>query len=112
MTTYDISDKTTQQDQRDLLSALIMLDGSTTWDAASIANGAKEAKDITVTGAALGDFCLASLSVALSNLSLTASVKSTDTVTLILSNNSGGAVDLASATAYVRVFPRGNIVQA
>lgn len=112
MATVDISDKTVSQDNRDLLGTLVMLDASVAWDAASIANNAKEAKDITVTGAALGDFVLVSLGVALSNLSLTASVKSTDTVTMILSNNSGGAVDLAATTAYVRVFPRANKLTA
>lgn len=112
MATVDISDKSVDQNTRDLLGTLVAIDASVTWDAASIANGAKEAKDITVTGAALGDFVLCSLGVALSNLSLTASVKSTDTVTMILSNNSGGAVDLASTTAYVRVFPKSNALTA
>ncbi len=77
---------------------------SATWDAASIADGDEEAKDVTVTGAALGDHAVASLSIDLTDLVLDAQVTVADTVTCVLANNTGGAVDLASATVYVRVF--------
>jgi len=83
-----------------------MLSGSATWDAASILDGDEEVKDVTVTGAALGDFVLASLSIDVADLALTAQVTAADTVTCQLLNNTGGAIDLASATVYVRVIPR------
>lgn len=112
MSTVDISDKTQQQDLRDLFGALVPLDGSVTWDAASIADGDEEAKEVTVTGAALGDFVLASLSIDVADLVLTGAVTAADTVTLSLANNTGGAIDLASCTAYARVLPRTNKLQA
>lgn len=80
------------------------LQATTTWDASSIVGGAEEAKEITVTGAELGDFVLASLSVDVADLVLSAEVTAADTVTAILANNTGGAVDLASATLKVRVL--------
>jgi hypothetical protein len=83
-----------------------MLPGSATWDAGSIADGDEEAKDVTITGAALGDYVLASLSIDVADLVLTAQVTAADTVTASLANNTGGAIDLASATLYVMVIKK------
>lgn len=80
------------------------LQATTTWDAASIADGDEEAKEVTVTGAELGDFVMASLSVDVADLALSAAVTAANTVTAVLSNNTGGAIDLASATLKVRVI--------
>ena len=82
------------------------LKGSATWDAGSIADGDEEAKEVTVTGAAIGDYAIASLSIDIADLVLDAQVTAANTVTCILANNTGGAIDLASATVYVRVFKR------
>jgi len=82
----------------------LVLSGSDTWDPGSIANGAMEAKDITVAGAALGDFVLASVSIDLLDLVLDANVTAANTVTAVLANNTGGAVDLGSLTVAVRVL--------
>ena len=82
------------------------LHGSDTWDAAEIADGDEEAKEVTVTGAALGDYAVASLSIDIVDLVLDAQVTVADTVTCILANNTGGAINLASATVYARVFRR------
>ena len=82
------------------------IDGSAVWDPASIADGDEEAKEVTVTGAALGDFVLASFSVDIADLVLNAQVTVADTVTCILANNTGGAIDLASGTVYVRVIKK------
>ena len=112
MATYDISDKTVSQDARDLFGTLVMLDGSATWDAEEILDGDMEAKDITVTGAALGDFVLVSPSIDVTDLQLTATVTATNTVTAVLSNSTGAGVNLGSMTVYARVFPRGNALTA
>ncbi len=80
------------------------LTGSTTWDPASIADGDKEAKDVTVTGAAMGDYCIASFSLDVTDLSISATVTAADTVTVVLANNTGGAVDLGSGTVSVLVL--------
>jgi hypothetical protein len=79
--------------------------GSATWDAGSIADGDEEAKEVTVTGAALGDYAIASLSIDIADLVLDAQVTAANTVTCILANNTGGAIDLASATVKVKVVP-------
>lgn len=112
MATIDISDKTVSQDSRDLFGTMIALDGSVTWDAGSIADGDEEAKEVTVTGAALGDFVLSSLGVDVADLVLTGAVTAANTVTLVLANNTGGAVDLATTTAYARVIKRGDVLAA
>jgi len=84
--------------------AVTQVKTTTTWNASSIAVGGMEAKDVTVTGAALGDFAVASLSVDVSDLTVSASVTATNTVTVVLANNTAAAVDLASATLAVLVF--------
>lgn len=81
-----------------------VFNGSDTWDPGSIANGAEEAKDVTVTGAALGDFVLAAPSIDITDLTISATVTAADTVTVVLANNTGGAVDLGSMTISVRVL--------
>lgn len=81
-----------------------VLNGSTTWDAGSIAVGAMEAKDVTVTGAALGDFVLAAPSIDITDLTISATVTAANTVTVVLANNTAGAVDLGSMTISVRVL--------
>ena len=88
-----------------------LLQGSATWDAGSIADGDEVAVDITVEGAKLGDFVLASLEIDVADLQLTANVTATDTVTLVLSNTGShtdgtSAVNLDSTTANVLVIPK------
>ena len=80
--------------------------GSKAWDAGSIANGAEEALEITVEGAALGDFVLSSLSIDVADLVLSGAVTAADTVTLVLANNSGGAVNLDAAIAHCMVIKK------
>lgn len=82
-----------------------ILTGSATWDAGSIADGDEEVKEITVTGAALGDFVLVSSSIDVADLGLVAQVTAADTVTAQLLNNTGGAIDLTSETVRVVVIP-------
>lgn len=112
MATIDISDKTVDQNSRDLFGTLIMLDGSATWDAASIADGDEVVTEVTVTGAALGDFAIASFSIDVADLTLAAAVTAANTVTVQLLNNTGGAIDLASGTVYARVIKRGDVLAA
>lgn len=83
-----------------------VLSGSATWDAGSIADGDMVSTDITVTGAAVGDFVMASMGVDVVDLGVSAQVTATNTVTVTLLNNTGGAVDLASTTVRVRVIPQ------
>jgi len=82
------------------------LKGSDTWNPGSIADGDEEAKEVTVSGAELGDMAIASFSLDVSDLVLDAQVTASDTVTCILANNTGGAVDLSEGTVCVRVFKK------
>jgi len=75
-----------------------------TWNPGSIASGGYEAKDVTVQGAALGDFVLVSFSLDVQDMTLTAQVTAANTVTATLSNNTGSAVDLGSGTLKVLVM--------
>ena len=82
------------------------LKGSATWDPGSIAHGNEEATNVTVTGAELGDYAIASFSLDVTDLELDAEVTAADTVTCVLSNSTGGAIDLGEGTVYARVFRR------
>lgn len=75
-----------------------------TWDPGSIADGDEVAVDVTVNGAELGDLARASFSNDVTDLVLDAQVTAANTVTCVLANNTGGAIDLASGTVKVRVW--------
>lgn len=78
------------------------LQASVTWDPGAIAIGAGETKAVTVTGAALGDFCDAACAVDLVDFQLGCSVQATDTVEMRLDNNASNA-DIGSTTCKVRI---------
>ena len=61
---------------------------------------------MTVTGAAVGDFVLASCAADLQELQLTGQVRTANTVELTLSNSTGSSVDLGNSTFYARVYSR------
>lgn len=81
-----------------------VLTGSKTFDTPSVIDAAGTSTTVTVTGAALGDFVTGvSLSVDLAGITTTAYVSAADTVTVRFQNESGGTLDLASATLRVLV---------
>lgn len=82
------------------------LKGSATWNPASIADGDEESTAVTVTGAQLGDYAIASTNQDVFDLVLDAQVTAADTVTCVLANNTGAAINLGELTLYVRVFRR------
>jgi hypothetical protein len=76
----------------------------TEYNPASIADGDEAARDITVTGVALGDMVIGvSLSLDAVDLVVNASVTAANTVTVVLANNTGGAVDLETLDIKVLV---------
>ena len=77
--------------------------GSATYDPPSLADGAGATTTLTVTGAALGDYALASFSLDLQGITVTAYVSSANTVSVRFQNESGGLLDLASGTLRARV---------
>ena len=69
-----------------------------TFNFGSIAYGNEEVTGVTVSRVALGDMVLGvAASVDVADLDLTANVTGTDQVTFQLNNNTGGAIDLATA---------------
>ncbi len=80
--------------------------GSATWDPGGILDGNEEAQEVTVPGAALGDFAFASFSLDVADLVLDAHVTAANTVTAVLANNTGGTVNLASGTLRVVVVSK------
>ena len=69
----------------------------------SLAAGVGGTAAVTVTGAALGDYVVASFSNSLQGIQLSADVSAADTVTAIFYNGTGGTIDLASGTLRARV---------
>ena len=84
------------------------LQASETKDWGNIADGDEEAEDVTVTGAALGDYAVATMSIDVTDLTITASVTAANTVTVVLGNFTGGAINLGSGTLTVKVFKAGS----
>ena len=81
--------------------------GSATWDPGNVADGEMVTTNVTVTGAALGDFAIASFSLDVQDLVLDAQVTAANVVSVTLTNDGINAgVDLAEGTVYVRVFKR------
>jgi hypothetical protein len=75
-----------------------------TIDFASIADGDEAVDTIAVPGVALGDIVLGvSSSISAADLTITAYVSAANTVSVLVANNTGGAVDLASAVYRVVV---------
>lgn len=87
-----------------LRTGMETLAGTVAWNPSLIADGNEEAKDVTVTGAALGDFCLVSMDKDVKDLVLDAQVISTNNVTCILANNTGGNITVDSGNVFVRVI--------
>lgn len=84
---------------------LTTFSGTVTWDPASVANGASVSTTITILGPRVG--ALSSVRVfapySLQGLIAGGYVSADDTVTIVLNNNTGGAVDLGSGTWGVAV---------
>lgn len=81
-----------------------ILNGSTTYDPASLNDGVGATTTVTVTGASLGNFALASFSLDLQGITLTAWVSAADTVSVRFQNESGGVLDLGSGILRARVW--------
>lgn len=77
--------------------------GQATWDPGNLVNGTQATTTVAVTGAVVGDPVSVGFSNSLQAMQLTAYVSAADTVTAVLQNNTGGALDLASGTLKVTV---------
>lgn len=75
-----------------------------THDYGNLVDAAGESNTVSVLGAALGDACEAALSVSTQGMTQTCAVTATDTAIVRMQNETGGALDLASATQSVYLF--------
>lgn len=87
------------------MSRMSGMQASATWNPASTLDGNEDATTVTVPGAKLGDFALASFSLDVADLVLDANVTAANTVTVVVANNTGGTIDLGSGTLRVKVIP-------
>lgn len=77
---------------------------------AAVGSGTFASSDITIPGAALGDFVLVSLGVDTVDTAIVGAVTAANVVTVTVLNNTAGAVNLASATVRIVVMkPNANI---
>lgn len=81
-----------------LLVGTPMLVGSATFDPPNLADGAGTTTTVAVVGAVLGDMAVASFSLDLQGIIVTAYVSAADVVSVRFQNETGGALDLASGT--------------
>jgi hypothetical protein len=78
------------------------------WDPGSIANGAKEGVDVSLPGLRACDRVVATFSLDLQDMVLSAAWKSNNVARATLSNNTGGAIDLAQGTLRTTAFKAGS----
>jgi hypothetical protein len=81
-----------------------VLNASGTYDPPSLADGVGVTTTLGCSGAALGDFALASFSLDLQGITVSAYVSAANTVAVRFQNESTATVDLASGTLRVRVW--------
>jgi hypothetical protein len=81
----------------------VVYGGTTTWNPASVANGAQTSTTATVTGATIGMKVDLTASITTQGLRLWGEITATDTLTIYYANTTGGAVDLASHTITYKV---------
>ncbi len=87
--------------------SLGVLTGSAVYDTASLLDAAGVTTNVTVTGAALGDFVVSvSLGVDLQGITVTGYVSAANTVSVRIQNETAGTLDLASTTIRVAVLPQ------
>lgn len=80
------------------------LTGSATYDPPSLVDGTGAQANVTISGAALGDFAVASFSNSTSSISLTSTITAANQGTARFQNESGSTIDLASGTLTIRAF--------
>lgn len=93
-----------------LTGAIASIDGrlqnSSIYDPPNIANNASFSAAFSVPGAAVGDICGVTHTEDLTGMTLFGFVDSTDSVTVVFTNNSGGAKDVGSGTLNIDVWKR------
>lgn len=94
-----------------LLRSGPILEGAVVWDPSSLSDGVGESKEVTINGAVRGKHGVVAIfppDIAnLADLTITAVVSASNTVTIRVQNESTGTIDLDSGTWHVWVVARG-----
>jgi len=84
-----------------------VLDIGEAYDPPSLTDGSSATTTVTATGVAVGDFITSVVfSRDLQGIDLTAWVSAADTVSVKLSNRTGGTIDLEIGAIYLRLLKR------
>ena len=83
---------------------LSFLSGTATWNPPSVAVGGSITTTVSVPGSVMGDIVVASFTNDLQGMTLSAYVSSAGTVTVVLTNNTASAINLASGTLKAMVI--------
>lgn len=75
-----------------------------TYDPPNMVSGDQSTTTVAVAGAEMGDFAMASFSISLAGVTLSAFVSSPGVVTVVFFNGTAGDVNLGSGTVKVRVI--------
>lgn len=75
------------------------------WTPGTIANNASVSTNVTVTGVVDGWIALASFSLSLGGMSISAAINAASAVTVTITNNTGGSVTLGAGVLRVLVIP-------
>lgn len=86
------------------LAELTPLEASATYDPPLLADSAGATTDVTVPGAALGDFATAAFSLATAGIVITAWVSAPNTVSVRFQNETGVSLDYGSGKLTARVY--------
>jgi hypothetical protein len=81
-----------------------VINASVTIDPPALNDGDSATAEVTVTGAALGDFVMFAPPYDTQGVTVTATVSAADKVRFVFTNNTGGAVDLAEGEWNVKVL--------
>ena len=87
-----------------VFSDVITYQGTLDLGDAATGSGTFASSDVTVAGAAIGDFVLVSMGVDTVDAVVAGAVTAANTVTVTLLNNTAGAVNLASTTVRIVVL--------
>lgn len=79
------------------------------WDVGNISDETKVVKEVTVTGAVLGDFVKVSASLDMIDLVISGQVTASDTVTVTLSNVTSGTLDIGTIDLTVLVTSKSGL---
>jgi hypothetical protein len=94
--------------ERELGIGNAVLNGTYAWTD-NMSNATGYDNDVTITGAAVGDFVLVSPSMDLDGCQISAHVSAANTVTIAIFNHSGGVLN-SDFTIYIKVIRRTGLV--